>query len=822
MFMAYGGDIQPSSGLSNSAFDVKVYVEGKVAVYVSHGDPTDGEQQAPKSELTYLLLDRSSNILSRRYLVVNFGAAGDSLTTGDVVLARLALQVPVDLAAHLGFLFAEGNGTLTRRRQLNEEQKTVRRMILDFHNTRRCTECGMILPLNISGVDEWLFDNPNIMGNLERWYKMCTYDQITFRRANNTIVEMDVPCNGTTVDGPFDFKNGRGNRRNGMNEALALPHLAEAFLQKNHPDLSRRWGQYRTIYIFPFDWYTSYVGWRGLDKSKTSISMSTLVQELGHNIGLAHSSRWVLYGGMRHWWEYGDQTCPMGYGTSTDEQTKLICVNAAQSYKAGWSRPIPGGHISALTDLKPGVHQEFSLPSMHNSKNNMLRIVVDAINPVIDESITGFQHAIFVSYRVRQTSNGSYDSGLADYQDRRVCPTSATTLTTTTASTDATDTATTHTPAPITTTPASTDATDTTTARTPAPITTTPASTDATDTTTARTPAPITKTPASTDATDTTTTRTPAPINQTPSSTDATDTTTSRTPALITTTPASTDATDTTTARTPAPITTIHAFTDATDTTTTRTTTSRATDTTDSTDTTTPSTTNAAQAPAAATSLITAPVANNFTDTITGHSTTPAATHTHTPSTTLITTFTLSPATNTSTTCTIPYHAATCQNTIPATSIATGPTTSRTTTAAAIQLPLAATTLTTAFPAARSAAPITTSPTANSFPNTISTSLSIIITSGATPTTTAPVKVSNTHVATLAHTSSATRTKTVSPTCTVTPVTKIAPGQNSSPSVVITTPATYCAPTTTSKALHPYSANSTTTAATTAATHVQP
>ncbi|GLC56568.1 hypothetical protein PLESTB_001122000 [Pleodorina starrii] len=69
----------------------------------------------------------------------------------------------------------------------------------------------------------------------------------------------------------------------------------------------------------------------------------------------------------------------------------------------------------------PAVKQQFTLPSMHLSKNNMLRIIYDSTNRAIDDiSAPALQDAIFVSYRVRQSLDGGYDSGLLDDQDRRV------------------------------------------------------------------------------------------------------------------------------------------------------------------------------------------------------------------------------------------------------------------------------------------------------------------------------------------------------------------------------------------------------------------
>ncbi|GLC37279.1 hypothetical protein PLESTM_000563800 [Pleodorina starrii] len=110
----------------------------------------------------------------------------------------------------------------------------------------------------------------------------------------------------------------------------------------------------------------------------------------------------------------------MGSGEAEDQDNYIICTNAAQSYKAGWSRPIPGGHLNAFADLKLSVHQEFRLPPMHSTKYNMLRISVDPAYSIIDDSDINFQLAVFVSYRVRQSGVGTFDSGIQTRLDRRV------------------------------------------------------------------------------------------------------------------------------------------------------------------------------------------------------------------------------------------------------------------------------------------------------------------------------------------------------------------------------------------------------------------
>lgn len=70
-----------------------------------------------------------------------------------------------------------------------------------------------------------------------------------------------------------------------------------------------------------------------------------------------------------------------------------------QSYKAGWSVPIDGGHISVLRDLRTGLPRDFIIPSMSLGRKNLLRIITDPINLDINVTGTESQRALFISYR---------------------------------------------------------------------------------------------------------------------------------------------------------------------------------------------------------------------------------------------------------------------------------------------------------------------------------------------------------------------------------------------------------------------------------------
>ncbi|GLC58995.1 hypothetical protein PLESTB_001431000 [Pleodorina starrii] len=221
---------------SNSTSDVQVAtidVEGEVMMYISHKHALSNETElepTQRSELTYKLFDTSPSDAPRDFLTVDFGETSASLRTGDVVNARLTLNISADMAAQLDLTTSGLDNSSSRRRRLSEMHDAARRMVLDLHGTRRSVQevlavrealhrigmtsfglkseatsvigrasgkdllvtndmqqnmssitfvvklsaCGMIPALNASRVAEFLFDNSKINGNLERWYKVSS------------------------------------------------------------------------------------------------------------------------------------------------------------------------------------------------------------------------------------------------------------------------------------------------------------------------------------------------------------------------------------------------------------------------------------------------------------------------------------------------------------------------------------------------------------------------------------------------------------------------------------------------------------------------
>ncbi|GIL58773.1 hypothetical protein Vafri_13750, partial [Volvox africanus] len=477
--------------------NVTVYVEGTVLVYVSHDHPKAAggpNQVPPPMEITHTLIDKQADNTSTVEIRVDFGEQADSLVTGDLVVAPITLGLLANQAAQLGLGPNADTSPSGRRRLLSEEHEQARRMVLEFHETRRTLQetktlidllrrlnvtslsqtpksnapdvqlltknsdkdmfvsngvpqsitslafifksssCGVNPALNAEKAKQWWHDNGDnapIVATLQRYYNVCSFNQIWFRPSQNLVFDVDIPCIGNTSAGKYDLKNGNGNGYNLDGELYGLPELAKRYLQNAYPDVFARWSSFRRkVFFFPFNWYKAYSGFAGLAMMGCAqnfdcytwmhpglldnyVELGIAFQELGHNIGLAHSARTICNENGCVKDEYGDPTDPMGFTWVDVREKQLVCTNAPQAYKAGWS-----GLVDDLngSDLKPGIPRSFVLPAMALKKENMLRIVMTTSN----NWASGQGPVLFISFRVRQAGQGTYDSGLIDNWNNRV------------------------------------------------------------------------------------------------------------------------------------------------------------------------------------------------------------------------------------------------------------------------------------------------------------------------------------------------------------------------------------------------------------------
>ncbi|KXZ46874.1 hypothetical protein GPECTOR_40g608 [Gonium pectorale] len=477
----------------------------QVSIALAHGDPfefsvkqqTDPLARLPDSEVIHRLVAKTAdgeedNVNTR----VDFGAKAEELRTGDDVSTLLQLKLPEDLAKDLDLV--PGSNSSRRLLLESEDHQRARRMIVEYHGTRRelssfvnlsmllsrlspkfettpkavgdsiatlanngakdlfivggkpqnitsitflfqSSKCGIVPGITVDALRARWYDNGDnapITATLQRYYTECSYNQLQFLKENNHVFgPVDVDCKGVGSKGPYDLLNLKGNGVNLDAEMYGLWDRAKDYLKANFPDLYEprvRDSFRRKLIIFPFnpavaDWAGmanlgcpgpgfDCLTWLNPGVGDTSVDLTTTFQELGHNIGLAHSSRIACDPdtGVCAKDEYGDPTDPMGQSGPTDPDKGIVCPSAPQSYKAGWASPMEDGAFK-WTDLKVGQPKIYTLPSMATTKNNMLRITVDQTGIAGNgEGDKGPQRAIYISFRARQDRPGGYDSGLQD------------------------------------------------------------------------------------------------------------------------------------------------------------------------------------------------------------------------------------------------------------------------------------------------------------------------------------------------------------------------------------------------------------------------
>ncbi|GFR42110.1 hypothetical protein Agub_g2953 [Astrephomene gubernaculifera] len=499
---------------------VTVTVAGQLLVSTAHSEPA----QNMTVEDIELTLNPNSDIFHHLY-----DTASDSSTvalrvelnttrrvmTGDNLETPIHFNITSDLARKLDLVpdatGAPTNGTLAsrhrrrlsdtpnnpgRRRALTEEQSRARRMILDFHGTRRSvaeveqlssllsrlgssgstlvpratdvvvknnvgtkdlfiingqpqnitsmtflfksTKCNISTGFKLDTLKQYWYDqgdNAPIVATLQRYYSVCSYEQLQFPPDLNQVFEVDIDCVGNGTRGPYNLRNGYGNGADNENELSVLPELAKAYLKKNDMaayNLSAH--MRRFVSIWPFNAVDTVVNWDGYadigcpgppyvcrtflnhDVKRRQPSLVTVFQELGHNIGLWHSASIKCAGDVCQEDDRGDFSDPMGKARFLDLNKTLVCLSAPQAYKTGWASPVKYGNFDINT-LEEGKMYDVTLPAMALSKNNMLRIWIDQTGLMVNTTPKP-QRAVFISYRVRQPGVGTYDSGIPDELDK--------------------------------------------------------------------------------------------------------------------------------------------------------------------------------------------------------------------------------------------------------------------------------------------------------------------------------------------------------------------------------------------------------------------
>lgn len=285
--------------------------------------------------------------------------------------------------------------------------------------TMLATVCGQKPKLTFEQIKLRYFNKfaPTGFVTLENMHSVCSYNKLLFTPANNVIVDnINIPCNGIFNGAAYNSSRCDTPELYGwINEALKQAK-AQGFAVEKYK---------RKILLLPT---RPKCPWSGLASVGCSSSCNTwinlgavnyvdntlLFHEMGHNIGLMHSNRnisWVSA-------EYGDCTDPMGCGGPMGVNKTMTCMSAPQQFKAGWATMIDQGFLDLNASFTPAVEYLRTLPAIALTDMNMIRLRISSL-PVDSRARTPQEHALFISYRVRQPAPG-FDSGLKNDMNQRV------------------------------------------------------------------------------------------------------------------------------------------------------------------------------------------------------------------------------------------------------------------------------------------------------------------------------------------------------------------------------------------------------------------
>lgn len=306
-------------------------------------------------------------------------------------------------------------------------------------------------PVTPEALTNVLFQNKVVLNNLETYYRTCSYNKSTSLLENTFVVgPVKVPCQGfeappprpprpprppprypgytfkslsrrnETVDDWWDFSKFCTASEQQAWERAAFNFAVEYARNNSITKLDNllKWrNRLRNLYILP---QGLKCGWSGYaDVTCTSASCSAYVKtsgipnvhlmmhELMHNYGLEHAGRGTI--------EYGDQTDVMGDFNRVSSNS-LLCHNAPNLYRIGWATTIPDGNLTTLNfTIGSNKLQSLYIPTMSQSDKNMILV---NLGTDLVQSIPYSKY--YISYRVRNTTLGAFDSGLPSQLSKQI------------------------------------------------------------------------------------------------------------------------------------------------------------------------------------------------------------------------------------------------------------------------------------------------------------------------------------------------------------------------------------------------------------------
>jgi hypothetical protein len=250
----------------------------------------------------------------------------------------------------------------------------------------------------------------------QMYHQICSFNKLLFLPENNIIVDnIKIPCKGKFNSETYDTDNK-------CDSAELYGWMADALKQVAARGIDLKKYK-RKVLIMP----RRKCGWAGMGTLGCGSScdvwingidpndLTILFHEMLHNVGLQHSNRNISWVNS----EYGDCTDPMGCGWPPVPLTTLMCLNAPQQLKAGWSYLKENINFN---NFPSGQFIKKTLPSMSVTDTNMIRINISKLPDFVANRwfrTTPEENAIYLSYR-SQTNKSIYDTGLDKNINSRV------------------------------------------------------------------------------------------------------------------------------------------------------------------------------------------------------------------------------------------------------------------------------------------------------------------------------------------------------------------------------------------------------------------
>lgn len=406
-----------SGALSAPSYARQLLTENNVTVF----DTTlTGEvhilyaHEVGKLEMLMIEDEMTGNLL--RDAPVTIRNLGDAVVTGDRVKVRVRARLP---GAHHRRSLLEAidlNADMDIDVQETEVLKagTGKDFIVDGKPvelssiTVLASMCGVQNRLSKESVEASWFGQGN--GTMEKSFEFCSNGRLLWKKDNNFVTEVTMPCNGTRPDEwnrlmthTFDSANYCRYHEWDAWRYFAIQHVKTMGLDP--------YAFKRLVVVVP---NRRNCGWGGLGavgcptgttctswvQDYSPVSVGITMHELMHNTGLYHGNRYTKTGENI---EYGDPTDPMGSGGATQNGKNVLCLSAPQSWKAGWLSASINKFIEEFRD------ELYTLPALGTTTDSMIRIM---LGDVVNDK----QMAMFISYRSR---SAKFDTGIsADFNQR--------------------------------------------------------------------------------------------------------------------------------------------------------------------------------------------------------------------------------------------------------------------------------------------------------------------------------------------------------------------------------------------------------------------